>query len=258
MDKVKRQGARQVAYFTDDGFALGVAYILAILKQGKQFESMHWFDTMYGKYGEEQNATKTELAAVKGKRGRADKDMISELEIKSGIKKSICCELDKISGTKAEANGKVTSNGGEPLTSYGFAYGKSSSPTIENNKLEVGTTDLSGEYKGLISGLETSTKYYVRAYATNARGTSYGVNKDFTTTNGLPGVSTVSSESVNGNSAVINGKIDDNGGSTLTSYGFAYAESPNPTIDGFKIAKIAQSGVKVSTTLPTRSTLLSS
>ena len=143
--------------------------------------------------------------------------------------------VDKISGTKAEANGKVTSNGGEPLSSYGFAYGKSSSPTIENNKWEVGTTDLSGEYKGLISGLETSTKYYVRAYATNARGTSYGVNKDFTTTNGLPGVSTVSSESVNGNSAVINGKIDDNGGSTLTSYGFAYAESPNPTIDGFKI-----------------------
>ena len=143
--------------------------------------------------------------------------------------------VDKISGTKAEANGKVTSNGGEPLTSYGFAYGKSSSPTIEDNKWEVGTTDLSGEYKGLISGLETSTKYYVRAYATNARGTSYGVNKDFTTTNGLPGVSTVSSESVNGNSAVINGKIDDNGGSTLTSYGFAYAESPNPTIDGFKI-----------------------
>ena len=45
---------------------------------------MHWFDTVYGKYGEEQNATKKELAAVKGKRGRADKDMISELEIKSG------------------------------------------------------------------------------------------------------------------------------------------------------------------------------
>lgn len=143
--------------------------------------------------------------------------------------------VDKISGTKAEVHGKVTSNGGEPLSSYGFAYGKSSSPTIENNKWEIGTTDFNGDFKGLISGLETSTKYYVRAYATNARGTSYGENKDFTTTNGLPGVSTVSSESVNGNSAVINGKIDDNGGSTLTSYGFAYAESPNPTIDGFKI-----------------------
>ena len=143
--------------------------------------------------------------------------------------------VDKISGTKAEASGKVTSNGGESLSSYGFAYGKSSSPSIEDNKWEVGTKDVEDEFKGLISGLDTSTKYYVRAYATNVRGTSYGVNKDFTTTNGLPGVTTVSTDSINGNSAFIKGKIDDNGGSATTSYGFAYAETANPTIDGFKI-----------------------
>jgi WASH complex subunit 7 len=83
MDKVKRQGARQTAYFTDDGFAIGIAYILAILKQGPQFESMHWFDTMYGKYGQEQKSTQGELNQVKGKRGRADKELISELEIRS-------------------------------------------------------------------------------------------------------------------------------------------------------------------------------
>ena len=57
MDKVKRAGARQVAYFTDDGFAIGIAYILAILKQNDQFESMHWFDTMYHKYGAEQSVS---------------------------------------------------------------------------------------------------------------------------------------------------------------------------------------------------------
>ena len=57
MDKVKRAGARQVAYFTDDGFAIGIAYILAILKQNDQFESMHWFDTMYHKYGAEQGVS---------------------------------------------------------------------------------------------------------------------------------------------------------------------------------------------------------
>jgi WASH complex subunit 7 len=57
MDKVKRAGARQVAYFSDDGFAIGIAYILAILKQNDQFESMHWFDTMYHKYGAEQGVS---------------------------------------------------------------------------------------------------------------------------------------------------------------------------------------------------------
>jgi len=85
MDKVKRQGARQTAYFTDDGFAIGIAYILAILKQGDSFDSLHWFDTMYTKYGEEQNNTMGELNAIKSNRkGRKDKDTISELEIRSG------------------------------------------------------------------------------------------------------------------------------------------------------------------------------
>ena len=60
------------------------SYILAILKQGPQFESLHWFDTMYNKYGEEQKTTKAELSSVKNKRGRSDKDTISELEIRSG------------------------------------------------------------------------------------------------------------------------------------------------------------------------------
>jgi len=142
--------------------------------------------------------------------------------------------IDKYSGTKAEVTGKVTSNGGEPLVSYGIAYGKSSSPTIETGKIEVGKEDVES-FTAEIADLDISTKYYVRAYATNARGTSYGENKNFTTSNGLPGVTTVSSQGVNGSTATINGKVDDNGGSVTTSYGFAYSETANPTIDGFKL-----------------------
>ena len=142
--------------------------------------------------------------------------------------------IEKFSSTKAEIRGKVTSNGGETLSSYGFAYGKSASPTISDNKLEVGVEDVE-TFNGEISELTLSTKYYVRAYASNAQGTSYGEDVEFTTKNGLPGVTTVDSESVNGTSAVINGKVDDNGGNVTTSYGFAYAETDNPTIDGFKI-----------------------
>ena len=142
--------------------------------------------------------------------------------------------ISKYSGTKAEVQGKVISNGGEPLVSYGIAYGKSTSPTIEDGKVEVGTEDVES-FTAEIADLDISTKYYVRAYATNARGTSYGGNKNFTTSNGLPGVTTVGSEGVNGSTATINGKVDDNGGSPTTSYGFAYAETQNPTIDGFYV-----------------------
>jgi len=41
-------GGKEV-YFTDDGFAMGVAYCLAILKQTRKFEALHWTDTVRAK-----------------------------------------------------------------------------------------------------------------------------------------------------------------------------------------------------------------
>ena len=34
------------AYFADDGFTLGVAFMLAVLKQRADFDSLHWFKTV--------------------------------------------------------------------------------------------------------------------------------------------------------------------------------------------------------------------
>ena len=43
-------GAKEV-YYTDDGFAMGVAYCLAILKQTRKSDALHWTDTVRAKIG---------------------------------------------------------------------------------------------------------------------------------------------------------------------------------------------------------------
>ncbi|KAG3108626.1 hypothetical protein C6341_g27986, partial [Phytophthora cactorum] len=43
-DLMYKNTRRRESYFSDDGFAIGVAYILAILDQGEQFDALHWFE----------------------------------------------------------------------------------------------------------------------------------------------------------------------------------------------------------------------
>ena len=52
-------------------------------------------------------------------------------------------------------------------------------PEISDYKTEEGTG--TGTYKSTLTGLQSSTLYYYRAYATNAIGTGYSVPNTFTT-----------------------------------------------------------------------------
>lgn len=78
--------------------------------------------------------------------------------------------------TSATMGGNVTDDGGATVTECGVVYSSSNStPTIGGSgctKQAIGSG--TGSFSQNITGLTESTIYYVRAYATNSEGTSYG------------------------------------------------------------------------------------
>ncbi|MET4107701.1 hypothetical protein [Hymenobacter sp. UYP22] len=85
--------------------------------------------------------------------------------------------------TTTTSGGDVLEDGGSPVTARGVAYATTEAPTTQDDF----TTDGSGggAFTSELTGLLPNTTYYLRAYATNAQGTSYGEQVSVTT----PGVS---------------------------------------------------------------------
>lgn len=79
----------------------------------------------------------------------------------------------------AYCKGVVESDGGAAITARGVCWSTTPNPTIsQNHTVEVGG---SGSFTSKMTGLNSSTTYYVRAYATNSFGTAYGDEKTFQT-----------------------------------------------------------------------------
>jgi hypothetical protein len=87
--------------------------------------------------------------------------------------------LTGINQTTATGGGNVTSNGGHYVSARGVCWSTSPNPTIADSKTSDGQG--TGSFTSNLTGLSISTLYYVRAYATNSAGTSYGDQVSFTT-----------------------------------------------------------------------------
>lgn len=146
-----------------------------------------------------------------------------------------------ITSDGAVCGGNITSDGGSEVTRRGLCWSLSENPTISDSNVscESGT----GEFTGAITGLSPNTTYHVRAFATNAIGTSYGEDRHFTTANGggnatKPTVSTKAISTISTNSAECGGDVTSDGGSTVTERGLCWAKAittHNPTISNYSV-----------------------
>lgn len=76
--------------------------------------------------------------------------------------------------TTARAAGTISNLGGYNLTQYGHCWALTANPTTTNSKTSLGTKSAIGTFSSDLAGLAADVVYYVRAYATNVKGTSYG------------------------------------------------------------------------------------
>ncbi len=87
--------------------------------------------------------------------------------------------VTSITCSSATSGGTTISDEGASITTKGVCWATSSSPTTS----DFTTSDGSGtaDFVSSLTGLSANTTYYVRAYATNSEGTSYGPEVSFTT-----------------------------------------------------------------------------
>lgn len=89
--------------------------------------------------------------------------------------------VSSITEYDALAQCSIVTSGSSEVISKGVVWSKTPNPTIElGSKTE--NNDNSSSFTSVVTGLESFTTYYIRAYATNSYGTAYGPEVEFSTT----------------------------------------------------------------------------
>lgn len=140
--------------------------------------------------------------------------------------------ITDIKSTTAQCGGDVslTSVDGLKVTARGVCWSTKPNPTINDNKTSDGSG--TGSFTSNLINLNANTTYYVRAYATNEKGTSYGEEKSFTTlvNESMPVVTTNEITDITQTTATCGGTVTSDGGANVTARGVCWSTSQNPTI----------------------------
>ena len=124
--------------------------------------------------------------------------------------------VSAISTTSAVSGGNVTDDGGASVISRGVCWNTSDNPEITNNK--TSDSQGSGSFTSNLTQLTPNTSYFVRAYATNSAGISYGSSVSFKTIGDKPASTSTNATEIQTTSATLNGTVNPNSLTTTVTF----------------------------------------
>ncbi len=158
----------------------------------------------------------------------------------AGIAQVVTAPAQVVGSDRIVMGGEVTTDGGLRVTERGVCWSKTSTPTIEDARVVAGSG--SGPFYTELGGLEPEITYYLRAYAVNETGVSYGEVVTARTEAGLPAIGPVVLEEISSASASAWTEILGDGGMPIEEMGICWSTSPNPTSNDSRTAGRPQAG----------------
>ena len=131
---------------------------------------------------------------------------------------------------------EITDGGTSDVKEVGFCWSaENKEPTLKDSSVKL-TDQLKGDNKTFgttLKDLKPSTTYYIRSYATNGEGTTYGEVITFTTAEAkTPTLSAISKTASANFSVTLEAKVIDGGTSAITKAGFCWSiDKKEPTIN---------------------------
>lgn len=130
------------------------------------------------------------------------------------------------------SGGIVTDDGGSEIIARGVCWGTVPSPIISEDTTQNGSG--LGSFISQITNLRPNTKYFIRAYAINDLGISYGNELSFSTFDGIIEIYTSEILNIYVDSATSGGLISRDGGSSITARGVCWNTTGYPTVSDYK------------------------
>ena len=145
-----------------------------------------------------------------------------------------------ISSTQGQLNGYVVEHPEYPVTERGFLFADNMQ---FNGAVEYSTGSGGGQFHYMVSNLQLANRYYYRAYAQSAMGTTYGDVLYFDTQAEMPTVLTLSVTDVKASQATVTGNVTATGGETSLVRGVCWSTSQSPTVNDNHTADSSGAGI---------------